>query len=533
LLNILADARPGQLTAAIDLAATQVSNPSYLASYPTLRASFLEQLGVLTTMCGNADLAEVMLREAFKIRLSQGGPGDWETLRSQSRLGRALAARGRVDESSQVLSDALQVAESSLGTDSPMSVELLNNAALTRWAAADTEGGIRLLEKAIARERRSADASPRLGVLLNNLGALLWDARDVELADEAFEESLRLLPVGGVIQSVASELEGFSRAVFSKWGRPDTASQTLLEEAGVVAGYPSEWELLRGCQVRAACEVRRAYRDLMFARADSAGRPASDEMVEPIQVDRSEVVQDAIGEVWEEYSSGVQVPDAPGFLEFLTRHRDSRVSAVYADTHRGLQQIGAYVDRIDGLGMNSFSASLSKAKLLGTLRPPAMDEMSLVQLARACNTPSAFDRRTLEMVLKREASAADYEEALERAKIAAEVFPWSGDCILTYGIALDRCGRSTDALAVLVRADTIIARRLDGGSAVNVAFLAIAADHCGKMGLSVQYTNRLFRMLPIGWFSTDPRSAASGTDRLVENNQLRYVVEELEKTLAR
>jgi filamentous hemagglutinin family protein len=115
-----------------------------------------------------------------------------------------------------------------------------------------------------------------------------------------------------------------------------------------------------------------SYRSLVFTQAlDANGVPQTGADGTAVMVNRTENIKDTIGNAWDAYSNQAQEADGVGFRAYL----ESKEASGTKDEKEALAYLRSaheVLDRLDGLGLSPFEASIPKRKLLGEIRPPAM-----------------------------------------------------------------------------------------------------------------------------------------------------------------
>lgn len=123
-----------------------------------------------------------------------------------------------------------------------------------------------------------------------------------------------------------------------------------------------------------------AYRNLVFTAAlDESGAPLVDEQGQVQQVNRTQLIQDIIGEAWDGYEAQVEEPDGLGFRAYLEAKSTAQEGGPEGEALAFLNATRDVLEKLDALGLSPFEASIPKTKLLGELRPPAMSEEAFLQ----------------------------------------------------------------------------------------------------------------------------------------------------------
>lgn len=159
-----------------------------------LVAETLNKLGLVHRQMGRLAQAEEIYRRALAILRAH--PATVELGAALNNLGNILAAEGRADEAEGVLRESLAVWEKVLGPDHPNVAAALSNLstiARTKHKYADAE---RLLARAIEIDRKLPAGSVRIGLDLNNAGALLAARKHYTEAEKTLRDALAILEHG-------------------------------------------------------------------------------------------------------------------------------------------------------------------------------------------------------------------------------------------------------------------------------------------------------------------------------------------------
>ncbi len=162
-----------------------------LGDAPLSEASSLQGMGRLLRDQGNPDSAEVLTREALRIRTSVAGEGDFQTILALSDLAFVLRGKGEADSAQSLYERVIPGLEAHGDSGAVNLPAALNNLAYihrTRGENAEAEG---LYRRAAALERRWGTV-PNLLVLMNNLAAVLDEEGKGSEADSVLAASIRV-----------------------------------------------------------------------------------------------------------------------------------------------------------------------------------------------------------------------------------------------------------------------------------------------------------------------------------------------------
>ena len=93
----------------------------------------------------------------------------------------------------------------------------------------------------------------------------------------------------------------------------------------------------------------------------------------PGDINRTEAIRDSIALAWDAYTQQAQNPDGLGFREYLETKAASGGTGE-AEALQFLNDTRMVFEKLDELGLSPAESNIPKMKLLGDIRPPAMDE---------------------------------------------------------------------------------------------------------------------------------------------------------------
>ncbi|MCG6988096.1 MAG: serine/threonine-protein kinase [Gemmatimonadetes bacterium] len=158
---------------------------------PLSEASALQGMGRLLRDQGNPDSAEVLIREALRIRRATAGEEEFQTVLTLLDLAYVLRGKGEVDSAQVLYERAIRGLEAHGDSGAAVLPAALNNLAyLHRTQGENAEAEV-LYRQAVALERQWGTV-PNLLVLMNNLAAVL-DAEDKYTeTDEVLGDAVRV-----------------------------------------------------------------------------------------------------------------------------------------------------------------------------------------------------------------------------------------------------------------------------------------------------------------------------------------------------
>ncbi len=168
------------------------ANPSHR------RARLLMYRGDLDRLTGKLEPAEASLREALRLMQAQPEISGGDLALAQSKLGRTLVLRGRLDEARSLLDAALVDTRMRAGADARLLSERLNDRASVDFAAGRFDGARETLAEVVTLRRGLlADAertsgSTDLATALNNLALAHMQLGDASAAQALFDEALAM-----------------------------------------------------------------------------------------------------------------------------------------------------------------------------------------------------------------------------------------------------------------------------------------------------------------------------------------------------
>lgn len=172
--------------------------PGVAAGATQRRARLLMYRGELGRLTGKLDSAETDLREALRLMAAQSDQVGGELALAQSKLGRTLVVRGKIDEARDLLDRALAATRQSEGDDLRRVSERLNDRASVDFAAGRFDAARSMLAEVVGLRRallandERAIGSVDLATALNNLALAHMQLGDAESAQPLFEEALAM-----------------------------------------------------------------------------------------------------------------------------------------------------------------------------------------------------------------------------------------------------------------------------------------------------------------------------------------------------
>ena len=147
-----------------------------LKEQPEVQARLLDAMGRVYRELGLFDRSSVVLDQALKLRLGQGGPDDLTTAATMAGLGDALRERGRIDDAEPLVRQALEIRQRLAGPRAAVTAQSLNGLGLITQQRGNWDEAVKLFEESIAILReRLGPADPQLAVGLANVGSMYRD----------------------------------------------------------------------------------------------------------------------------------------------------------------------------------------------------------------------------------------------------------------------------------------------------------------------------------------------------------------------
>jgi TonB family protein len=162
------------------------------APAPAQSADALVRLGILNQDAGNHAEAERLFAEALQVGESTVGTDDLSLVPALARLGTAMIARGAHDDAAPLLTRALAISEFNLGADHPDLVVLLNDLSrlyLKQNAYARAEP---LLQRLLTLKRSKGEEHPEVATVLASLAAVRQGLGDHDAAEQLYRRVLRI-----------------------------------------------------------------------------------------------------------------------------------------------------------------------------------------------------------------------------------------------------------------------------------------------------------------------------------------------------
>jgi WD40 repeat protein len=197
-------------------------------------------------------------------------------------------------------------------------------------------------------------------------------------------------------------------------------------------------------------------------------------------------------------------------LSLPTRGRAFGKLAFSCDGHYLVTQVGdpiklwdatpspaavAYRSTAKSLVQSLFTEQVLLEDVIGALKRADLDEplrqIALRLAEERGDRPEFLNQTSWNIVRRPGAEAGTYQRALRYAEIACRLQPDVGVYLNTLGVAHFRVGRYADAVATLLQSDRL--NRQETGSSIpaDIAFLAMAYYHLGRMQEANTYWERL------------------------------------------
>ncbi len=158
---------------------------------PLSEAASLQGMGRLLRDRGNPDSAEILIREALRIRIATSGDEDFQTVLTVLDLAFVLRGKGEADSARALYERAIRGLEAHGDSGAVILPAALNNLAYllrTRGENAEAEA---LYRRAVALERQWGTV-PNLLLLMNNLAAVLDEEGEQAEADQVLAEAIQV-----------------------------------------------------------------------------------------------------------------------------------------------------------------------------------------------------------------------------------------------------------------------------------------------------------------------------------------------------
>ncbi len=191
-------ADPGQ-SGGRDLSASQIVERGAeqvlggLQEQPEVRASIMVSLGNIHRNLGLYDRAGELLRQALEVRESTLGPEHPDIAESANDLSLLLMDRGDSGAAQPLLERALEIRRQAFGEEHPEVAETVNNLGMAHQNQGDYEVAEGYLERGLELNRRVfGEEHTNVALSLNNLGTLRAQQGDARAAEAAFREALEI-----------------------------------------------------------------------------------------------------------------------------------------------------------------------------------------------------------------------------------------------------------------------------------------------------------------------------------------------------